>query len=98
MNIQQNAKKTGKENSNLIEYIAVEGTPFQIAIREKENSKEKDYFILMGVHKLSDAYKTEKEAVKEAKKVDWWKVMGVCHAIATEVIKESNRVIEKIKN
>ncbi len=90
MNIQSNAEETDKQKSRLIEYEQVKETPFTIAKILRENEEKHDYYIMMGKYRISEKYEEHKEVMKDAERIDWWKIMGVIHAIANEVIDRKN--------
>lgn len=84
----------GTDNSKLMEYKTIDKTPFTIASVEKEKSDEKEHYVLFGKYQLSNKYATIEEAEKEANTMDWFKIMGIAHAIAEQVYKMKE--IEKL--
>ncbi len=85
-NTQSSVKGIDKENSTLIEYKQVKDTPFTVAKIERENEELHDYYIMMGKYRISEKFENEEEVMEEAGKIDWWKIMGVIHAIASEIV------------
>lgn len=83
------SKKTNNSNS-LIEYKEVENTPFTVVTLEKENSEEKEYYVMFGKYRLSNDLGTFEKAMEEAETIDWWKIMGIAHAITETIIDEKN--------
>ncbi len=75
-----------EENTSLVNYVGVDNTPFEVAELEKKDSKEKEYFIMFGKYRLTEDLGSVEKAKDEAVKVDWLKIMGVCHAIAESIV------------
>ena len=74
-------KEAGTE---AVTYAAVENTPFTIA------KHENNYYVLMGMHKLSNAFESEEEALADAKRTDWDRLLQVV-GIAVEVTMEYHK-------
>jgi hypothetical protein len=55
----------------LVERENVENTPFTIYKHEKE------WFVLIGMYRLSESFKTKEEALEDAKRTDWERMMQV---------------------
>lgn len=78
-----NASETLKENysndkSKLIEKIEIENTPFTIMKHKDE------WYILIGKYRLSEGYINKLEALEEAKKMTWEKIMQVIGVMIEE--------------
>ncbi len=78
-------EETNKQNSHLIKYEEVKNTPFQ-TVRVENEDDTVEYYVMFGKYRISEKMKSEEEAKKEAKTIDWWKIMSVCHAIAEQVV------------
>ncbi len=88
---EQTADGTSKEQDNkkshLIEQTQVEGTPFVILKKEKEESEEHEYYVLIGNVRLNkEPYETEEECKKWIKEITWDKILMLI-AITIEQIK-----------
>lgn len=67
---------TDKKNySSELEFIQVENTPFTI-VRQK-----KEYFGLIGEHRITDSYETLEEIEKIIKEITWDRIVQVIWAI-----------------
>lgn len=71
LNIHGNAESTNSINSQLIERIEVENTPFTI-IREEEK-----WFVTLGRYRISQDMKSKEEAIEDAKRIDWDRVLQI---------------------
>lgn len=65
-----------KNKEELIEFIDVPGSPFKVIRQEKE------YYTIFGQYRLSEAYESKEEAIKDAQREDWMRVMHVMEIIA----------------
>lgn len=68
LNIQSNVENNPKENSTLIEYEQIEGTPYK-AVKTEEG-----WFLTIGNYKLTEPTKTLEET-EEKLKTDQWHIM-----------------------
>lgn len=59
-------------SSELVEMVKVEDTPFTL-IRQ-----EKDWYVTIGKYRISEKIGSKEEAMEDAKRVDWERVMQVC--------------------
>jgi hypothetical protein len=79
------SEKTSRLNySEELEMHSVNDTPFVVA-RQNE-----DWFVIMGKHRLTNSIETFEEAVQEAEKITWNKVVQVI-AIILENEKQLNK-------
>lgn len=101
----ETTQKLGKSRGNvnetdnkdcLIEYKQVEGTPFQVVTKEHPELDVKEYYVMFGKYRISEKIEEEEEAMKQAKVIDWWKIMSIAHAIAEELISK-NELEKKMK-
>lgn len=60
-----------EEKKPQIEFEDVENTPFTI-----ERNEDK-YYVRLGMYQLTDALESEAEALEDAKRVDWERMMQV---------------------
>jgi hypothetical protein len=58
-----------QENSQLMEYKQIEGTPFTL-IR-----KENEYFVVMGNHRVTEGYDSEVEALNSIVNDKWLTIL-----------------------
>lgn len=75
------AKKTdnNQSNSQLIEYVQIEKTPFT-AVR-----KEEEWYLMMGKYRLNDQpFKSLKEVQEDAKDASWFRIMQVVGVMVEE--------------
>lgn len=79
-NSQTNAKAQDKQNSGeqLMQYHQVESTPFTIIKHEKGHT------VMIGKYRLSEDYETAKEAMEDAKRMDWDRIMQVMGVMLEE--------------
>lgn len=76
-------------NEQLIEYHKVEGTPFTIA----RNGKE--WFVLMGKYRLTEDVKTRRNAMQNALKMTWDRMMQVMQIMITDELNEREQQSKK---
>lgn len=67
-----NKQNSFEENNEIIKYSEVEDTPFTII-----NKENKEFFVVMGQHKVSEVFNTAEEALEDAKRADWSRVIQV---------------------
>lgn len=96
---QTNAKDTNKSKFNFDGYelrdqVDIEGTPFKLMRVELEND-EKEYFTTLGNYRVGAKFKTEEEALKDAGRMDMWRILEVI-GIAMEGFHEFKKLEEKI--
>lgn len=68
------AKKTSNKKSNskqLVEYFPVDDTPFTVARNDQE------WFVLMGKYRFTEALKTKKDAMRNARAMTWTRILQV---------------------
>lgn len=94
---QESSNTTDKKGSYLIDYSKVEGTPFTIATKEREDSEELEHSVLFGKYLISGKYKTKEEAEADAQEMNWFKIMAIAHAIADERIEAYKLKLNKKK-
>lgn len=71
-----NAEQTHKQKSNSkYEFEPVENTPFTLY-----GSKEEGYIVLMGSYRLTEKM-TKKEALEDAQKMEWNRILQVIMAV-----------------
>lgn len=88
-------ENTNKSNLNYKEDTfttihEVEDTPFKVVETEKGN------FVVLGNHRLTHEIETKEEAIKEAKKMTWERIMQVIH-ILVENHEDFKKHLETIK-
>ena len=67
---------TDKENSSTeLEFITIEKTPFTIVRQEKE------YFGLIGEHRITESYDNLEKCKKEVQEITWDRIVQVIWAI-----------------
>lgn len=64
-----------KNYSNELEFIKIENTPFTIVRQEKE------YFGLIGEHRITESYEDLETCEKEIKEITWDRIVQVIWAI-----------------
>ena len=74
--------KKDERNTELVEKIEVEGTPFTI-VRNEEL-----WYILLGKYRLTEGFENKEEALKEANTINWNKILQVCIIVGKEVNNE----------
>lgn len=86
-NSQTNAKAQDKQNSSeqLMQYHQVKDTPFTIIKHEKGNT------VMIGKYRLSEDYETAEEAMKDAKRMDWDRIMQVIGVMLEEYKNEKSK-------
>lgn len=86
-----------KKSTELVQYKKVESTPFTIAGIERKESEKKDYYILLGKHRVSEKFETEEEAEEDAKSVSWDKIFCVVYVLAKEIIDNNETITKQIQ-
>lgn len=66
------------EATELIEIKEIEDTPFT-AVRH-----EKDWFLMMGKYRLTEALTSEEECKEASKDASWWRIMSLMQVMITE--------------
>ena len=82
-NIPLDLLKKDERNTELVEKIEVEGTPFTIV------KNEELWYILLGKYRLTEGYESKELALDEANTINWNKILQVCIIIGN-TIKESS--------
>lgn len=86
--LKQEKKSNTTDNKDyLIEYEEQENTPFTVVKKVEEND-DINYYVMFGKYRISEAIKDQEEARKNAKIIDWWKIMSVAHVIAENLIEQ----------
>ena len=88
-----NTKKIKIDTTNKVDETAeeikivkeVDGTPFSCVKYDEK------YFLALGKYRLSDLMNTEEEVFEDAKDVSWWRMLAVIHAVAQEVVLNSQK-------
>ena len=70
--------KVDERNTELVEKIEVENTPFTIV------KNEGLWYILLGKYRLTEGYEDKEEVLKEANTINWNKILQVCIIIGKE--------------
>lgn len=75
-----NANEQDKQNysEQLMQYHQVKDTPFTII------KHEKGYTVMLGKYRLSEDYESIGEAMKDAKRMDWDRIMQVMGVMIEE--------------
>lgn len=79
---------TDNKNYSSQEFIHVEGTPFTI-VRE-----EKNYFGIIGEHRITENYDNEKEIRNELVKITWDRIIQVIWAVSNKFNKINLKELE----
>ncbi len=74
--------------THLVKHKEVKGTPFTVSSLEAKVGTERLYYVMFGKYRLTEDMGSMKKAVEEAKVIDWFKMMGVCHGICEMLIEE----------
>lgn len=87
-------KEKDKPKSNgeqLVEYIEVKDTPFTVA------RNDKDWYLLMGKYRLTEALKTKEEAMGAVNTQRWIRIMQVINIMIDDAKDQTrlNNTIEK---
>lgn len=69
--------KTEKESKPLYELAEVHDTPFTIAKKQKENSEDYEYHVLMGNYRLNEFPLTYEESMEIIEKPNWKVIFSV---------------------
>lgn len=78
-NFTQNVDKQNfSENTQLVERIEVEDSPFTILKWENK------YYLCLGKYRLTEALNTEIEAREEVLNVSWFRILQVMHIVVKE--------------
>ncbi len=80
-----------KKNEELVQYAEIDGTPFTVTRVWDDEKNKNEYYILVGKYRISGAMESEHQAIEEAKKVDWTKIMQVIGIF----IKEQTHIVEE---
>lgn len=85
-NSQTNVNEQDKQDSSeqIMKYEHVEGTPFTVI------SHEKGHTVMIGKYRLSDDYHFEDEALEDAKRMDWDRIMQVMGVMIEEYKNEKS--------
>ncbi|WVR22125.1 MAG: hypothetical protein [Malazfec virus 3] len=85
-----NAENTNKQDY-LINYEAIEKTPFTVATKLNEKVDITESYILLGNFRLNkNAFESKEEAIADAKQITWERIMQVIGIITDEILKEKN--------
>lgn len=84
--------KKSSESEQLVEYFPVKDTPFTVA----KNGKE--WYVLMGKYRLTEAMETKEEAMRDAKGTKWMRIMQVIQIMLTDHESEKTKAEEANKN
>lgn len=80
-------KEENNLNSSLMIFEKIEKTPFTIYGNEEEG-----YILLMGRHRLTEEKMTKENILKDAKRMDWDRIMQVCYTVTESIIIENNNL------
>lgn len=69
------------KNEELVERIEVENTPFTVA------GVKQGWFVLIGNTRLTDGLESKEEALEDAKRVDWERMMQVMSVMIEQYAK-----------
>ncbi len=77
LNIKGNAKEAdnadSSKNEQLVTRTNIENSPFEIiGIKDK-----KEYFATLGEYRITEIFKTKKEAIKEVSEITWNRIIQV---------------------
>lgn len=87
LNTQSNAGETPKQNSSLMEYKPIAGTPFTAARHENK------WYLLMGIYRLSESYHTEEQVLSLLKNDMWTLILKMIVAVI-----EKSKLHDKIED
>ncbi len=65
---------------SMLEYKQAGDSPFMLIGKLKEDDEGKDYFCVIGPHRVTAIYGTEEEAIAEAMVITWAKIGAVVEA------------------
>lgn len=68
----ENTNNVDSSKSELVEMVKVENTPFTLIRQESE------WYVTIGKYRISESIGSKEEAMEDAKRVDWERVMQVC--------------------
>ncbi len=75
---QQDELLNTTDNKQLMEFIKVDNTPFTIVKHENV------YYGVIGNHRITEGYDSEKEIKKELEKINWDRLVQVIWAIVNK--------------
>lgn len=87
--------KTAKQKSNskqLVEYFPVDDTPFTVARNDQE------WFVLMGKYRFTEALKTKKDAMRNARAITWTRILQVIQVMLEDNNNELKKQLEYYKS
>lgn len=76
----ENTNNKGLNSSELIQYV--EGTPFAVV------ESEEGFFVIMGKYRMSESFQKSSEAIKDAKRITWMRILQVIGATIENYEKE----------
>lgn len=74
--------KNLNSNKEMIKLNEVKNTPFSIL--EKLENEEYEYYVMLGKYRLSESFKSLEEAMEDAKRTDWERLMQVVGVMVEE--------------
>ena len=79
LNSTEQTNKLECNSDELLSYYQVENTPFTIV-----NEQNERYWVTMGKYRISEPFTTADEALEDAKRADWFRMMDVMSIMIEE--------------